>query len=387
MSHKLIDLNTDLKKLRDKGYSVEIIGGYLLVHDIPYVNWRREVSTGTLISKLTLAGDNVQKPDDHVMFFNGEYPHKHDGEKITSIFNETATIELERGVVAHHRFSAKPDIPFKDQYEKIVTYINIISAQAKIIDPTIKADLFKVIHPIEEDFPFKYIDTNSSRAEISKLALKFSEMRIAIVGVGGTGSYILDFVSKTPVKEIYIFDSDTFLQHNAFRAPGAASFTTLNANKSKVQYLEEIYSNIKNGIVPHELQITVENIEILKDMNFVFISIDESKTKKILVDNLRQWEVPFIDVGLSVLEIDGSLMGSVRTTLVIPETPDEIVKKISYEDVIDNDYNQNIQIAELNALNASLAVIKWKKYIGFYHDQSNSHNSLYDMNINKILND
>jgi hypothetical protein len=31
----------------------------------------------------------------------------------------------------------------------------------------------------------------------------------------------LDFVAKTPVEEIHLFDSDVFLQHNAFRAPGA----------------------------------------------------------------------------------------------------------------------------------------------------------------------
>jgi hypothetical protein len=37
-------------------------------------------------------------------------------------------------------------------------------------------------------------------------------------GLGGTGSYILDLVSKTPVNEILLFDSDDFLQHNAFRS-------------------------------------------------------------------------------------------------------------------------------------------------------------------------
>ena len=47
--------------------------------------------------------------------------------------------------------------------------------------------------------------------------------RIGIVGLGGTGSYILDYVSKTRVVEIHLFDGDGYQQHNAFRAPGATT--------------------------------------------------------------------------------------------------------------------------------------------------------------------
>ena len=34
----------------------------------------------------------------------------------------------------------------------------------------------------------------------------------------------------------------------------------------------------------------------------------------------------------------------------------------------DDEYATNIQIADLNALNALMAVIKWKKLSGFYQD-------------------
>jgi hypothetical protein len=40
--------------------------------------------------------------------------------------------------------------------------------------------------------------------------------RIAIVGVGGSGSYILDQVAKTWVDRIDLFDGDVFENHNAF---------------------------------------------------------------------------------------------------------------------------------------------------------------------------
>ena len=57
MSRKLFSLNPDLKKLRDEGYFVQIVGGLLLMREVPYVNSQRQVKTGTLISSLTMAGD------------------------------------------------------------------------------------------------------------------------------------------------------------------------------------------------------------------------------------------------------------------------------------------------------------------------------------------
>lgn len=64
---------------------------------------------------------------------------------------------------------------------------------------------------------FQYIDTNSSRANIEMINMKLERQKIAIIGLGGTGAYILDMVAKTPVKEIHLFDGDSFDQHNAFR--------------------------------------------------------------------------------------------------------------------------------------------------------------------------
>ena len=47
----------------------------------------------------------------------------------------------------------------------------------------------------------------------------------------------------------------------------------------------------------------------------------------------------------------------------------------------------NIQIADLNALNASLAIVKWKKLRGFYADPENEHFSTYTIDGNLIINE
>ena len=66
--------------------------------------------------------------------------------------------------------------------------------------------------------------------------------KIAIVGAGATGSYVLDFVAKTSVAEIHVFHHDVFLNHNAFRCPGAPSLEDLSRKQAKVDYLATVYS-------------------------------------------------------------------------------------------------------------------------------------------------
>ena len=53
----------------------------------------------------------------------------------------------------------------------------------------------------------------------------------------------------------------------------------------------------------------------------------------------------------------------------------------------DDEYDRNIQIADLNALNAMLAVIRWKKLFGFYADTGHEHSSAMIVERNKIIND
>ena len=62
--------------------------------------------------------------------------------------------------------------------------------------------------------------------------------------------------------------------------------------------------------------------------------------------------------------------------------------RVSFEDAPgEDDYNRNIQIADLNALNAALAVIKYKKLFGFYRDLKSEHHSQLSIDTNLLLNE
>jgi predicted ThiF/HesA family dinucleotide-utilizing enzyme len=210
---------------------------------------------------------------------------------------------------------------------------------------------------------------------------------VAIIGLGGTGSYVLDLVAKTPVEKILIFDGDEFLQHNAFRSPGAASIEILNKGMKKVDYFASIYSQMHRGIKAYSENITETNIDILKGMSYVFICVDSNSARGMIISKLRQYGVSFIDTGLGVNIIDDALIGTIRTTTGTPSKNNHLSSRIGLVEHDDNEYSTNIQIADLNALNALMAVIKWKKLCGFYQDLKQEHNSTYTINTSQLINE
>lgn len=386
MSVDLINHNSDLKHLRDDGYEVEVKGGHLIVHHIPYVNKNCEVRIGKLISTLMLNDDTTLKPDTHVIYFMGEHPCNNDGTIIAGISHSELNQQLYEGIVLNFSFSNKPPNGYDNYYDKVTRYINIICAPVRSIDPEIKAKTFNVIECNDEESVFHYLDTNSSRANINFINEKFRNQRIGIIGLGGTGSYILDLIAKTPVKEILLFDDDEFLLHNAFRAPGAPTLDSLKMKQKKVNYFAMIYSNMRRGIIPYSEKVTEQNVDLLKGLSFVFLCIDSNSARGMIMSRLKAFEVPFIDVGLGVEIVDGCLTGILRATLCTPSKYDHIPNRIGTIDTEDNEYSSNIQIADLNAINALMAVIKWKKLCGFYKDLKEEHHSTYTINTGQLLN-
>lgn len=102
----------------------------------------------------------------------------------------------------------------------MTAYANILAGPAAVLQPGLSPRVFQV--PEDQAVsPFHYTETASDRAGIGALTERLEGEKIGIIGLGGTGGYILDQTAKTPVDQIHLFDGDTFLQHNAFRAPGA----------------------------------------------------------------------------------------------------------------------------------------------------------------------
>jgi hypothetical protein len=389
VSQKLVDRSPDLKRLRDEGFDLQIIGKgtHLRVGSIPFVNAERQIKTGYLVSTLEFEQNNVRKPQEHTAWFGGGTPCDKNGTPLTIIINSNRVTPVEDAEV-DVQFSTKPTDGkgYPDYYAKITTYVKIMMHEAQAIDPTVTAQVFPVIVADDDDSLFKYYDTSSSRAGITALSSKLAK-RVAIIGLGGTGAYILDQVAKTYAREIHLFDDDEFSQHTAFRSPGALGIDELKPGMKKVEYYQGLYSKFRSGVIAHPYRITTSNLDELSGMQFVFLCLDTGELKDSIMHSLEHAGVAFIDVGMGVHWKLGAIHGTLRVTTSTPQKRDHIRgnHRVSFAPAVSpNDYSRNIQVADLNALNAILAVIKWKKLCGFYHDLKNENHSTYVIEMNKL---
>jgi molybdopterin/thiamine biosynthesis adenylyltransferase len=390
MSRRPIDRSPPLKLLRDDGYDIDVITGYLVMRDVPYLNASREVKRGVLISVLEVTNDIAHPPGDHQVKWFGEHPCNEDGTQIHGLGSSAVQLTI-AAMDVRLNFSCKPKPAdsYRDFHHKMSHYVAKISGPAQAIDPTATAQTFKPYAPDEEDSVFLYEDTASSRADIVAISAKLKPLKIGIVGLGGTGSYVLDYTAKTPVREIHLFDDDIFMQHNAFRAPGAPSGQELEERLSKVAFHARTYSKMRQGIVPHPTAMTPAVLDLLAGLDFVFLCM-EGNGKRPVVEWLEAAGIPFIDVGMGLTVRGDTLRGQLRTTTSTPAKRDHVHEKrrIAFSTAEEvNEYDKNIQVVELNALNAALAVIKFKKLFGFYDDDGHEHFSVFVVSGSETINE
>lgn len=389
MSHELFSRSPDLAHLRKEGYFVQVMGGLLVMREVPYVDSLRHVRTGRLFCALDLAGDVTRKPETHVMEWDGDYPCRADGTPLREISHASPNQARGHGLVARHSFSSKPGPDgYPNYFEKMATYATILAGPAAVLQPGISPRVFRAPEEDDQDCVFNYLDTASARVGISELSARLEDEVVAIVGAGGTGSYILDLVAKTPVRQIRLIDEDEFLQHNAFRAPGAPSLEELRQAPKKVEYLKAIYSRMHRRVESHAEKLCSANLGLLDGVTFAFLSMDAGEDKRAVVAKLEALGVPFIDVGMGLELVEGSLGGILRVTTSTPTKREHVhAGRISFAGGGGQDvYASNIQVADLNALNACLAVIKWKKLRGFYRDLESEHHCTYTTDGNLLLN-
>jgi hypothetical protein len=379
-----VDLSPDLSQLVAEDYDIEIRGENLLVHHVPYVNSEGKVARCILVSELSTNGERTIEPARHEVWVVGGIPYDHQGNKIGIIADEDKH-DYGNGLIATCRLSGKPQnrMPV-NYYEKISNYVDILGRYARAIDPSVTHKDYPVRETSAEESVFRYHDAASSRSGISAITGKLKLDKVAIVGLGGTGSYILDLIAKTPIAELHLFDDDILYAHNAFRAPGAASLEELKESPYKVEYFAATYDKLRRNIVPHSVQIVDHNIEDLRPMDFIFLAIDAGPAKQTIVEHLKEWGTTFVDCGMGVQRQENSLRGIVRVTTGAKDHYDHLSRRISYADVNANEYDWNIQTADLNMLNAAMAVLKWKKLYGYYVDNKAEFNSTFTVARNQM---
>lgn len=386
MFQKLVSHNDDLRRLVEKGYAVGFDSNYLVIRDIPYLGADLSLQIGAIVVKFDLVDQERVAQTDHTILFAGSAPHGLDGKPIPNLGGGPTTLHLSdacKDVVVQRSFSNKPKSTgkFADFFEKVESYVGIISGPAIELQKD-KATPYtcRVVTDVKSDSVFMFADTLTSRAEIGDLSAKLKDDVVAVIGVGGTGAYLLDFLVKMPVREIRVFDLDSFQVHNAFRSPGRLDPSELGKPKAEVYHAR--YENFRKGLSVARKVIDASSSDDLNGVTFAFVCVDKGASRAGVFDLLISKRIPFIDVGMGLSrKQNGTLNGMLRTTYYSAEHAQKVREKGLAElaDTPDNLYRTNIQISELNALNASLAIIKFKQLRGFYFEELPQYHLLFEV--------
>lgn len=386
---RLVRSSPDLARLVQDGYAVRIVNGFLVVDDIPFVDDAARVQWGSFLCPLDLSGDSTAAPSSHVMCFVGGVPRKKNGRSIDGLVHDgVERWAASPGLTATCGFSQKPAGGYSDFYEKVTYYAAMVIGPAQAVDPNATPFTFKPVESDEDDGVFVYVDAFSSRAGITELNALLALDKVVIIGLGGTGAYLLDLLAKTPVVALHLYDGDFLRTHNAFRAPGAASIDDLRARMKKVEYYEQMYSAMRRGIKAHAVNVTAENVNEIVDANFVFLAMDTGPDKEAIIKALTAHGVPFVDTGVGLSKDPNGINGQIRITTSTPGRTEHIERDglISYCAGDDAEYDTNLQVAELNALTANFAVLRYKKLLGFYADVEDERHTVYAMDSNDLHN-
>ena len=374
MLSSLISRNDDLSALVDRGYCVQLRGGYLLVQGIPYIREDGTIAKADIVTALEIADDRTCPPGDHTVWWTGKMPYTADGHSMESHLvcsRWDQGHDLGEGVVAYMQWSRKPKKKggrrsYEDYRDKIETYVDEVAGQADTKHPGVLDAARSGADPeVASRTRFKYLNTGTYRNGIRGIEKRIEDEVVAVVGVGGSGSYLVDVLMKTEVKELHMYDDDILKQHNAFRLAGAARIEELRGSTAKVKWHEERYAPVREeGVYAHKRPIGVDASEELAKFTTVFIAVDKLDRRRAIQRMCEAAGVRHIAVGIGV-DIEGERndqlggMVKVETQFRACERDREGDEEGQEDDAKDDVYG-NIQTAELNMLSAALAIVEWK---------------------------
>ena len=264
--------------------------------------------------------------------------------------------------------------------EKDATANDLIHRYAKRIIGAVAKAGYSNISFLTDSGPFRFPNTFEARAAIGPLQDRIRQQSIAIIGLGGTGSYLLDLVAKTPVLAIHGLDDDNMEWHNFMRAPGAPTNDELWQQEplSKVKYYESRYTSLRERIHLHPTRVDDQATfhQFLSDypIDFAFVCTGPAANGRqdIIYSTLADRGIPFIDSGVNITIDEDGIKGAITTSFYEAgsmEWREAIPTSILHGDLPGY---RNVQLPEVNALAASLAVMEWRRRTGQYASTNTS---------------
>jgi hypothetical protein len=125
-------------------------------------------------------------------------------------------------------------------------------------------------------------------------------LRVAVIGVGGTGSAIATLLARAGIGELILIDGDKLDETNMNRVRGYRS-DDIGKNKAQslAKYIESLGLEVSVSAIPSYLQESADAIDALSSADVVFGCTDDQLGRNIMNQAMYYYAQAYIDVGLT----------------------------------------------------------------------------------------
>ncbi|WP_423128485.1 ThiF family adenylyltransferase [Gaoshiqia sp. Z1-71] len=159
-----------------------------------------------------------------------------------------------------------------------------------------KLDLYGIQMPDESPISLK----RQEKAFGKPFNTKLQSLRVAIVGLGGTGSPVANLLARTGVGELILIDGDLLDESNLNRVSGFSK-CDIGLNKANIvmRYIKCLGLENKVVAIPKHINESEEALDALSSADIIFGCTDDVAGRDLLNQALYYYSQVYIDVGLS----------------------------------------------------------------------------------------
>ena len=215
-------------------------------------------------------------------------------------------------------------------------------------------------------------------------------LKIAIVGIGGTGTPLTVQLSRIGVKQLTLIDRDVIDATNIPRVYGS---TESDIGKPKTEVLKKHVQSYSDCVIDtHNIDIAKEeDLSFLLNSDVIFSCTDNLTSRSILNEISNQYHIPLIDIGCRIHMSENKIeQAIVKVQLVTPEhaclwcsgTLDGKIimqESLSQKEKIkleNEGYYDNLEkqpsIISMTTMGASMAINKLLAILGVFKEQYSS---------------
>lgn len=171
----------------------------------------------------------------------------------------------------------------------------------------------------------------------SSLDAVLANARVAIIGLSGGGSHVVQQLAHIGFKNLYLFDPDCIEDTNLTRLVGATA-ADVAAALPKIEIARRLVLAVQPTARVHGFQhIWQDRAQDLKCVDLIFACVDSFLCRRDLEVLARRYRIPCIDIGMDVVQDQGGRRMYGQAVLSMPGGPCFFCQKLLTSQLLDQE--------------------------------------------------